>query len=148
MSIALSAARVAAKAVQHNNAFDAVKYKLQAGQGAVIQVWGDSTTLDSSNGPPLNTGDRRYVGQWADQLVSTGRLDAACCEERPQVTCEVQRMRSDVVVEPVSLDGHGATAHRSRVDHHHARACLGGDQAGDEAGDPTADHGDVVVRWI
>lgn len=51
-----------------------VKRKLAAGQSAVVQVWGDSTTRNGtipSDGTP-----NRYPSLWAADLVSSGRLDA------------------------------------------------------------------------
>lgn len=52
-----------------------VKRKLAAGQSAVVQIWGDSTTRNGaipSDGTP-----NRYPSLWAADLVSSGRLDAA-----------------------------------------------------------------------
>jgi hypothetical protein len=43
---------------------------------ASIQVWGDSTTVNGSPDGVFGTQDRRYIGQWVDQLLSSGRLDA------------------------------------------------------------------------
>lgn len=51
-----------------------VERKLAAGQSAVVQIWGDSTTRNGtipSDGTP-----NRYPSLWAADLVTSGRLDA------------------------------------------------------------------------
>lgn len=49
-----------------DNPFNPVLKKIAAGQDAVIQVWGDSTTIRSPT--------RRYVAQWATELDASSRL--------------------------------------------------------------------------
>jgi len=49
-----------------DNPFNPVLKKIAAGQDALIQVWGDSTTIRSPT--------RRYVAQWATELDASARL--------------------------------------------------------------------------
>lgn len=76
----LSAAKVSRlgflkKSNEYNfqNWLGVVKRRLAAGQSAVIQFWGDSTTRNSI---PADGTPNRYPGQWAADLAASGRVPA------------------------------------------------------------------------
>lgn len=57
----------------YQNWLGVVKRRIAAGQSAVIQFWGDSTTRNSI---PADGTPNRYPGQWAADLAASGRVPA------------------------------------------------------------------------